>query len=255
MSKKYDLHFTEKIHQAVNSGHVYVDYQPIVDTVTGKTCALEALARWDDPDRGLMYPEQFIYSLEAARLIHVLDLFVLQSVCREMGRRKKAGEKIVPVNLNMSRIDFELMDMTEAIEREIIDNDLSPRAINIELTESVAQKDPDLIRLEVDRLREKGFEVWMDDFGSGYSSLSVLQYYDFNVIKIDMCFLQSFKKNDRAKIIIRSIIDMAREMGMKTLAEGVETEEQVSFLKESRCDMIQGFYYGRPWRAYGAYAN
>ena len=237
-------HFEE----AMENGYIKVYYQPIVHVATGEVCDEEALTRWDDPERGLIYPEQFIPVLEEARLIHRLDLYMVRRSCENMRRRLRRGTvKDVPaVSVNLSRLDFELCDIVTEIEKILVYYDVPRSYVSIEVTESALTGNQEFLKAEIDRFRADGSEVWMDDFGSGYSSLNLLQEYSFDLIKLDMGFLRSFEKNNTARILLANVINLVKELGIKTLVEGVETEEHLQFLKSLGCGKAQGYYFARP---------
>ena len=232
--------------QAVNSGWIHTFAQPVVDTHTGDLCGFEALARWDDPERGLLSPALFVPTLEDARLIHKLDACVVEDVCHHLALRRAQGQGVVPASVNLSRLDFGLCDMlglvSEACARWEIPHDM----LAVEITESALTSNGADLRREMDRFRSAGFEVWMDDFGCGYSSLNLLKDYEFDVLKVDMEFLRDMEGNDRSKTIVSSVIEMARSLGIRTLVEGVETPAQRDFLRSTGCDMMQGYLFGRP---------
>ncbi|MBQ3764802.1 MAG: EAL domain-containing protein, partial [Synergistaceae bacterium] len=158
------------------------------------------------------------------------------------------GLPIVPVSVNLSRLDFELCDIIREIELSLMLNDIPRKMMKIEITESVNEEDTTVLNLGIEKLRSLGYEVWMDDFGSGYSSLNVLKDYNFDTIKFDMKFLHGFDiaRSEKAKYIISSNLEMARLMGMQALAEGVETEEQLEYLRSIGFDKGQGYFFGKP---------
>ncbi len=241
-TRRYVAHHAER---AVNDGWIRTFAQPVMDTQTGELCGFEALARWDDPDRGLLSPAVFIPTLEEAHLIHKLDLCVVEQVCQHLAQRREQGLPVVPASVNLSRLDFGLCNVLDLIcdacERWGIDHSL----LSIEITESALHSGSNL-RYEMDRFRAAGFEVWMDDFGCGYSSLNLLKDYDFDVLKVDMEFLRDMEANERSKKILLSVLEMARKLGIRTLVEGVETPAQCDFLRAAGCDMMQGYLFGRP---------
>ena len=232
------------IDEAIERGHIKVYFQPVIRSLSGNLCGFEALARWDDPERGLLSPGVFIEELESSRQIDKLDCHVIHEVCRAYRRRADAGEVQVPVSLNLSRLDFALRDMFEVVEAEVTRYDVPRDMLHIEITESVLVSDGIRMSEVIRRFREAGFQVWMDDFGSGYSSLNVLKDYEFDELKIDMVFLTSF--TERSRDIIASTVDMAKTIGVQTLAEGVETQEQFEFLRSIGCEKVQGYLFGAP---------
>ena len=244
--------------EAMEKGWIQPYYQQIVRSVNGLVCDEEALARWIDPVRGLIPPDHFIYVLEDAKLIHRLDLYILDCVLRDMEEVKEKDLPLVPVSINLSKYDFELCDMVEEIIKRVKATSIPAKMITIEITESVSSLDADFVAAQIRRFHDAGFEVWMDDFGSGYSSLNMLQKYDFDLIKFDMRFMREFNMSKKNHIILRELIQMATKLGIDTVVEGVETIEQVKFLREIGCSKIQGYFYSRPiplneWYAiYGA---
>ncbi len=231
--------------QAVTDGWIKTFAQPVVNAATGELCGFEALARWDDPERGLLSPAVFIPTLEDAHLIHKLDTCVVDDVCRHLSRCRCEGLPYVPASVNLSRLDFELCDIVSVVEESCGRWEIPHDLLAVEVTESALDQHSNL-RLEMDRFRAAGFEVWMDDFGCGYSSLNLLKDYEFDVLKVDMEFLRDLEGNDRSKTIVASVISMAKSIGIRTLVEGVETEAQRDFLRGIGCDMMQGYLFGKP---------
>lgn len=239
--KKY---IVDHIDEAIDKGWIKVFYQPVISTKDVSLAAMEALARWDDPKYGFLSPVDFISTLEESNLLYKLDVHVISSICQRLRHEIDSGRKVAPVSFNLSRKDFlsckPLLEIKKAIEKYGID----PNLVCVEITESVAMDDPQVIHKAVDQFRKAGHEVWIDDFGSGYSSLSVLKDFAFDEIKIDMSFMRSF--NERSKTIVANVIHMAGDLGIRTLSEGVETKEQLDFLTEAGCQRIQGYYFSKP---------
>ena len=242
--KQYIL---DNLDEALNEGYIQVYYQPIVRNLTNDICGWEALVRWIDPVKGVVYPNEFISVLEEYRLIHKLDSYVMEQVIKNISECAKQGSpEAVPVSINLSRIDFEALDIVPYIDELIEKYDADPNLFKFEITESVLMENPRFIQEQILRLRNKGYAVWMDDFGSGYSSLNVLKNFEFDLVKIDMEFLRGFDSSDDGKIIIKHMVSMLKDLGFHTLAEGVETNEQREFLKDIGCELIQGYLLGRP---------
>ena len=236
----------DNFEKAIEEEWIQVYFQPIVRAANGLVCDEEALARWNDPIKGFMVPSDFIPTLENANLIYKLDLHMVEKTIEKIRRQEKQGLNIVPISINLSRTDFDACDIVEEI-RMRIDNAGIPRdKLTIEITESVVGSDFDFITAQIKRFQDLGFKVWMDDFGSGYSSLDVLQSTHFDLIKFDMRFMQRFNQGDESKIILTELMKMAIGLGIDTLAEGVEYQEQVDFLREVGCTKLQGFYYSKP---------
>ncbi len=235
---------TDNIDKAIKSGWIKVYYQPVIRSLTGKLCGAESLARWIDPEMGFLTPDKFIGVLEESRQIHKLDMFMLEQVCADVADRIKKGLPTVTVSVNFSRLDFEEVDMLRTVEDLVEKYDIPRDYLHIEVTESMIVSDAALMTRIIDSFREAGYEVWMDDFGSGYSSLNLLKDYTFDTLKLDMAFLSNF--NDKSKAIVTSTITMAKNINMMTLAEGVETTEQAQFLSGIGCEKLQGYLYGKP---------
>jgi diguanylate cyclase (GGDEF)-like protein len=233
-----NAYIVAQLDEAIASGHITVHFQPIVRTMTRKLCAFEALARWEDPVYGIISPETFIPVLESARAIHKLDVYVIREVCRTLREHIDAGKRVVPVSFNLSRVDFLSHDLRSIIDRTVSEFHIPHGLLRVEITESVFTGDQPLIIGQMDMLREAGFEIWMDDFGSGYSSLSFLDDCPFDGIKFDARLVRNL--NDRGKTVLKSMVEMSKALDSSTLAEGVETQEQVEFLESIGCEMIQG---------------
>ena len=236
------------IEEAIDKEWVVAYYQPVVWSNGHKLCGAEALARWIDPIYGFLSPADFIPVLEESRLIHKLDKAIINYVCKNMRRMLDEGKKIVPISINFSRLDFELMDVLAVLDEAILKYDIDKKYVHVEITESALSDNVEKLNETILKLKEEGYAVWLDDFGSGYSSLNVLKDFVFDVIKIDMKFLSNFEKNEKTKDIIDCIIQLATRLGMKTLTEGVETEEQSKFLEEVGCGRLQGYLYGKPYK-------
>ncbi len=232
------------IDQAISRGWIKVYYQPIIRSLTGQLSGFEALARWDDPARGLLPPMDFIGPLEDAQQIWKLDLYVIRQVISRISRREREGLPEIPVSVNLSRIDFLHCDIFREVESLVDELDIPRRLLRIEITESVMTSREELVRKAMDSFKSAGYELWMDDFGSGYSTLNLLKDCKFDLLKLDMAFLKS--DSPRSRAIISSVIAMDKQIGNRTLAEGVETAEQADFLRSSGCEMMQGYLFGRP---------
>lgn len=238
-------YIVNNIDRAIQEKWIRVFYQPIIRSTNGRVCDEEALARWFDPVKGVLLPSEFIPALEDARLVYKLDIYVLDQILEKMKRQADAGLYVVPQSLNLSRADFDTCDIVEEIRRRVDEAGIARNKLTVELTESIVGSDFEFMKKQIERLRELGFAVWMDDFGSGYSTLDVLHTIRFDLIKFDMRFMQRFGEGDESKIILTELINMAISLGIDTVAEGVETAEQVDFLREVGCSKLQGFFYCR----------
>ncbi len=232
--------------EAIEKEWIVAYYQPVVWSESLELCGAEALARWIDPTYGFLSPGDFIPILEDTRLIHKLDRYIIEYVCKYMRKRIDEGGKVVPVSINFSRLDFELMDVVEVLEESVSKYNIDKSFIHVEVTESALSESFDLLNMNLNVLKGLGYSIWLDDFGSGYSSLNVLKDYDFDVLKIDMKFLTNFHENEKSKDILDCIVKLANKLDMKTLTEGVETKEQAMFLESIGCARLQGYLFGKP---------
>ena len=248
MSEEYHkrLYIVNSIDNAVHNGWIVPFYQPVVWSDTKELCGCEALARWMDPVYGQLYPNEFIPVLEEYRLIHKLDKSIFESVCRDLRAAMDAGRPVFPVSLNFSRLDFELMDAVQELEDLVKKYRIPKELIHVEVTESALTDNFLKLNEAMNRIKELGYSLWLDDFGSGYSSLNVLKDYQFDVVKIDMRFLSNLENSEKSKTLIDCIVKMANRINMLTLTEGVETETQASFLNQIGCARLQGYLFGKP---------
>ncbi len=221
-------------------------YQPIVDAKTGEIVSAEMLIRWRHKDLGMVSPVDFVPIIESEGKIPILDNFM---VCRGMDlvtRRIRQGKRAVPCAMNLSRVDFYDAAFIESIFDRIKENNIDTSLIRFEVTES-AYADLETKALDyLDNMKKQGIKILLDDYGSGMSSLSMLETFDFDIIKLDIGFVRKIGINDKAEAIVISTINLAHSIGAKVTAEGVETEEQLKFLQAAECDYIQGYYFYKP---------
>ena len=248
LRKKHELkqYVLEHFDEAFEKGYFKVYYQPIYRALNKKICGYEALARWLDPKRGMISPLIFIEVLEKVHLIHKLDSYIIEQACKDLRDDINSGYAYQPISVNLSRLDFELSDIKKVVDNAIAKYNVPKEYLVLEVTESAFASDQENLGDVIRCFREDGYQVWIDDFGSGYSSFNNLQTYDFDFLKIDMNFLRNFDKTPKSKVIIASIVDLAKKLGIHTLAEGVETEEQYEYLKRIGCELIQGYYFSKP---------
>lgn len=248
MSEAYHkrLYIVNNIDNAARNGWIVPFYQPVVWSDTGELCGCEALARWIDPTYGQLYPNEFIPVLEEYRLIHKLDRAIMESVCKDLRASLDAGMPVVPVSLNFSRLDFELMDAVGELETIISQYRIPKELIHVEVTESALSDNFLNLNTAMNQIKELGYSLWLDDFGSGYSSLNVLKDYQFDVIKIDMRFLSNLESSEKSRTLLDCIVKMANRINMLALTEGVETEAQADFLNRIGCTRLQGYLFGKP---------
>lgn len=246
-SKQEIRHYViTNFNKALNEGWIKVYYQAIVRASNGRVCEEEALSRWIDPDRGIIMPDEFIPVLEESGLVYKLDLYVTDLIIRKLKDQEEAGLYVVPQTLNLSRTDFYSCDIVEEIRRRMDEAGIEHSKLTIEITESVIGKDVDFMTEQIERFQALGFKIWMDDYGSGYSSPELLQKIHFDTIKFDMQYIRHINESDANRIILTELIKMAVALNIDTVVEGVETKEQAEFLKEIGCAKLQGYYYVKP---------
>lgn len=221
--------------------------QPKVNIVNNKIIGAESLVRWIHPVRGLISPGKFIPILEKNGLIGKLDFYIWEAVCKHIRKRLDEGKKVVSISVNLSRVDMYTMSVIECLEGLVEQYRIPKEALEIEITESAYVEEYDKVKDIITRLQTAGFLVSMDDFGSGYSSLNMLKDINVDILKIDMNFLKMDEGSwNRGTGIIEAIVNMAHNMGLKVIAEGVETEEHVGLLREIGCTLAQGYHYYKP---------
>ncbi|MCQ4671628.1 EAL domain-containing protein [Lactonifactor longoviformis] len=238
-----------KMYAALENREFCMVLQPKYALDTGEVHSAEALVRWYTKDGTVYYPDEFIPIFEENGFITKLDMYMLEEACRYLSRWLEKGYPAVPVSVNQSRLffyDSEYMDKFH----EIVDKyHLDPSLIILEVTESVTMNHLDQIKEAMERLHAMGFRVSMDDFGSGYSSLNILNELYIDELKLDKEFLSNQEDSCRGEVIMRNIINLARDLSITTVVEGVETEQQVEFLKSISCDIVQGYYFAKPMSA------
>ncbi len=235
-------HFQE----ALDKRWIQPYYQAELRTLTGEVAGFEALARWIDPERGLLSPASFVGILEDTHLVTQLDLAIINQVCERLSYLYQNGLPVVPVSVNLSPIDFQVADIFQEVDNIRQKHKIPAHFLNIEILESTLTSVPQQLHRAITKFHAAGYQIWMDDFGSGYSSLNNLKDFNFDLLKIDMIFLRNFTKNNKSKIILREIVDMAKRLGIHTLCEGVENQDQADFLREIGCEHLQGFLFSRP---------
>ena len=241
-----DQELLAQLSYALESNQIKVHFQPIYDINTGQVASAEALARWEHPEKGLIYPGRFIPLFEINGMITQLDKYLWDQVGDFLEKRSASGKRVVPISVNVSRVDFFATSLIDDID-EIVDTHNLPRSLlRLEITESAYIDDPMRISDAIEKLSERGHTILLDDFGSGYSSLTTLKDLPVDILKLDMSFLRDFDTDKRTKYIINHIIAMAHDLDHKVVTEGVETQEQVNFLREANCHLAQGFFYARP---------
>jgi EAL domain-containing protein (putative c-di-GMP-specific phosphodiesterase class I) len=236
------------LRRGLEEGQFQVWYQPKynIQCDPPKLSSAEALVRWNHPELGMISPGEFIPLLEASGQISLLDHYVWEETARQVARWRDELGVVIPVSMNLSRVDIFDPGLEDRLHRLIEDNHLSPEWLKLEVTESAYTENANqLIRL-IERLRKKGYEFEMDDFGSGYSSLNMLSSMPIDVLKMDMVFIKNIERNEKDFRLVELILDIARYLKVPVIAEGVETENQMRLLKEAGCDIVQGYFFSRP---------
>lgn len=212
----------------------------------GTISGAEALVRWIHPQKGMINPDEFIPTLEKTGLIHRLDLYMWGNAAKTLAEWKKRGRENLSISVNISTKDFFYLDVCEAFRVLARQYDFDVKNLKLEITESALMENVKETMKTLDRLHAMGYDIEIDDFGSGYSSLGMLKDIRADIVKIDMMFLQETKNADRSRLIIKNIIAMSKELGTSVITEGVETKEHVDFLTQAGCDMFQGYYFAKP---------
>ena len=234
------------LHKALERNELVLYYQPKVDAATRMVKGMEALIRWKHPDKGLIPPIQFIPLAETSGLIIPIGEFVIRTACRQIKTWQEAGYKQMNIALNVSSRQFDQQSLIEIVKEALQDTMISPQCLELEITESIIMRNPEKAIRTLTELKAMGIQIAIDDFGTGYSSLSYLKRLPLDFLKIDQSFVKSLASDPNDQAIVRATIAMAHSLNLKTIAEGVETEEQLSFLQEHGCDEIQGYLFSRP---------
>lgn len=248
----HERYIVENFQRAKKEGWIRVYYQCFLKLDDNKGTGFEALARWVDPVKGVIAPDDFIPALEKYHLSHELDLYMFEKVCSEIKPRFDNNLPLLPVSVNFSRRDFDYVDVAEELERIIKKYKIERYNIDksyfvIEITEQDMATGTERFFEQLEKIRKNGYKIWIDDFGSGYSSLNVFSRFDIDLIKFDMELLRNLDVHNSAnRIIIKAFIDVAKQLGIHTLCEGMETEEQKSFLLSAGCELAQGYLYHKP---------
>ncbi|MCK9362548.1 MAG: EAL domain-containing protein [Syntrophales bacterium] len=234
------------LHMALARNELVLYYQPKVDAATRMVKGMEALIRWKHPDRGLIPPLQFIPLAETSGLIIPIGEFVIRTVCGQIKTWQEAGYQRINIALNLSSRQFDQQNLIEIVKEALQDTMISPQCLELEITESVIMRNPEKAIQILTELNAQGIGISIDDFGTGYSSLSYLKRLPLDYLKIDQSFVKGLASDPKDQAIVKTTIAMAHSLNLKTIAEGVETEEQLSFLQEHECDEIQGYLFSRP---------
>ncbi|MCT4606546.1 MAG: EAL domain-containing protein [Marinisporobacter sp.] len=249
--KAYEqLAMENDLYKALENNEFVLYYQPQVKTTTGEIVGAEALIRWNHPKLGLVSPAKFIPLAEETGFIVPLGEWVLRKACEQNKYWQKKGLKNIQVSVNLSTLQFKQKDLIEKIVKIMKETEMRPEDLELEITESNAMLDPNFTIKTLKILNDMGIQIAIDDFGTGYSSLAYFKSFPIHKIKIDQSFIRDINKDESTKAIVLAIIGIADSLGVKSIAEGVETKEQLECLREYRCDEIQGYFFSRPVNAF-----
>jgi predicted signal transduction protein with EAL and GGDEF domain len=234
------------LRRALKQGEFQLYYQPKIDLASGVMIGSEALIRWQDPEHGLIYPNQFVPIAEESGLIVPIGSWVLREACRQVCAWQDSGLLAVPVSVNISAVEFRHKDFLEGVALILKETGMLPSYLELELTESILMHDAESSESVLESLKEMGMQLAIDDFGTGYSSLSYLKRFPINTLKIDQSFVQDIARDVDDASIVSAMIAMGKSLKQRVIAEGVETEAQLAFLRNLQCDEGQGFLFGHP---------
>jgi EAL domain-containing protein (putative c-di-GMP-specific phosphodiesterase class I) len=234
-----------ELRRAIANGELVVHYQPRVELATGDVHAVEALVRWDHPERGLLSPGEFLPLAEHTGLIRPLTGYVLDAALADCASWSKDGLR-PGVSANLSARDLLDADLPREVESLLTKHGVDPTLLEVEITENTILIDPERTRIVLERLRDLGVRLSIDDFGTGFSSLGQLKRLAVDVLKIDKSFVLNMEHDDNDDVIVRSTIELGHNLGLRVVAEGVETQETWSRLAQLGCDTAQGFFISRP---------
>jgi EAL domain-containing protein (putative c-di-GMP-specific phosphodiesterase class I)/GGDEF domain-containing protein len=243
------LRLAADLHHAVENNELRLHYQPKVDTATGRLLGMEALVRWIHPERGMISPVEFVPVAEDTGLIVAIGRWVLREACRQNVEWQRAGLRPLRVAVNLSARQFRSGNLLNEIDAALADTGLPVSSLELEVTESMVMDDPESVVELLSAIRARGIHLSLDDFGTGHSSLAYLKRFPIDCVKIDRAFIKDTPGSSGDVAIAKTIIAMAQALGMSTVAEGVETAEQMELMKELGCGQIQGYYYSKPLAA------
>lgn len=232
-----------RLHRALRECEFRLYYQPQINLVSGAITGAEALIRWQDPDLGLVYPEQFVAIAEECRLIVTIGRWALREACRQVRAWQVAGLHVVPVTVNVSAVEFRQAGFIEGVTQILRETGLTPGLLELELTETVLMHDAESSAAVLTALKSIGVRLAIDDFGTGYSSLSYLKRFPIDTLKIDQSFVRDIVNNSDGATIVSAVIGLGKNLKQRVIAEGVETTEQLTFLRNQKCEEGQGFHF------------
>lgn len=235
-----------ELHHALHGNELFLVYQPIIDITTGRLHAVEALIRWRRPDGKLIPPDVFIPIAEQSHLIVKIGKWVASQACSDLAKLRKIHFSDLKIHVNMAASEFTSSTLPEELLRLVTSLGIEPHSVSLELTEGMLMKHPDQVIPVMHTLRRLGFEISLDDFGMGHSSLSLLKNLPISSLKIDRSFVSGLGQQPHDSAIVKTIVDLGSHLNLKTIAEGIETESQLEILKQSGCTLVQGFLLSKP---------
>jgi EAL domain-containing protein (putative c-di-GMP-specific phosphodiesterase class I) len=238
-----------QMRHAIEYGEFVLYYQPKLDLRTGKVISVEALIRWQNPELGMVPPDTFIPVAERTGLITSIGHWVLGAACRQAAAWSDAGIELPLMSVNLSAVELRQENITEQILATIAEAGLEPHQLELEITETALMQDVDASAALLKGLHGRGLHIAVDDFGTGYSSLNYLKRFSVDTLKIDRSFVRELAVNSDDGTVVAAIIAMAHRMGIRVVAEGVETEAQLGFLRSLQCDEVQGYLFAKPMPA------
>lgn len=241
-----DLLIETELHYALERQELELYYQPIVELKTGKISGSEALLRWNHPKMGLMRPDQFIPIAEKSSLIESIGEWVIATACKTTQTWHQLGFNDLSIAVNLSGRQFKQLDLFHKLTQLLYDSTLEPQFLKLELTEKILVENEKLNIQRLNFIKKLGVKISLDDFGTGYSSFGYLQQFPFDILKIDRCFVSNAGQNSKNAVLTKTIIEMAHQLDLKVIAEGVETQSELSVLARQGCDEIQGYLFSRP---------
>ena len=241
-----NLELEQQLTHAISDGQLVLHYQPQVDANSGELVAVEALVRWQHPQRGLLYPAQFIGLAEESGRIAEMGVWTLGEACRQMGEWKAKGLDVGSMAVNVSALEFRDHRLLDSLQAALQTSGIAPQCLEIEITETVLMAETETSQRIIERLRQLGVGIAIDDFGTGYSSLAYLKRLRPNQLKIDRSFVNDTTNDSDSRAIVKGVVGLAQALGLNVVAEGVETAEQLLFLRETGCQTLQGYYIAKP---------
>jgi EAL domain-containing protein (putative c-di-GMP-specific phosphodiesterase class I) len=241
-------HLETDLHSALDNGEFFLLYQPTVDLATGSIVGVEALLRWRHPERGVVLPDEFVPALESSGAIVPVGLWVLRTACRQGAEWHKQGHSLM-VAVNISARQLERYKIVDDVDRALAESGMEPRLLTLELTETSLMRnvEENIARLEL--LKSIGVRLAIDDFGTGYSSISRLQQFPIDILKIDQSFVSVMSESAESAALVHTLVQLGKVLGLQTIAEGIETDGQLTSLVAEEVDLGQGYLFARPLEA------